>query len=84
MTARTGDGDRIATLGTGHVELATARFGARSPARGSGICPKGQTMISTAPAPAAVRFDEPADDGDLMVARAGRTRFLNVPERRYP
>lgn len=40
-------------------------------------------MISTAPGPAAVRFDEPADDADLMVAQAGRARFLRVPERRY-
>jgi hypothetical protein len=40
-------------------------------------------MSSTAPAPVAVRFDEPADDADLMAARAGRTRFLRVPERRY-
>jgi hypothetical protein len=40
-------------------------------------------MISTAPGPAAVQFERPADDADLMVARAGRTRFLDVPERRY-
>ena len=41
-------------------------------------------MIATAPGSLTVRFDEPADDADLMVARAGRIRFLNVPERRYP
>jgi hypothetical protein len=40
-------------------------------------------MVSSAPAPVAVRFDEPADDASLMLARAGLTRFLDVPERRY-
>jgi len=32
-------------------------------------------------APVAVHFDQPTDDADLLAARIGRTRFLDVPER---
>ena len=40
-------------------------------------------MVSAAPTPTAVHFDEPTDDADLLSAKVGRTRFLVVPERRY-
>jgi hypothetical protein len=40
-------------------------------------------MISAAPGPTAVHFDEPGSDADLLAARVGRTRFLVVPERRH-
>lgn len=40
-------------------------------------------MTIAALAPTAVQFDEPADNAALLAAKAGRTRFLIVPMRRY-
>lgn len=40
-------------------------------------------MVVAAVAPVPIHFEEPTDDAGLLVATAGRTRFLIVPERRY-
>ena len=39
-------------------------------------------MIAAA-ASTAIQFEEPTDDAGLLAAKAGQTRFLIVPERRY-
>jgi hypothetical protein len=40
-------------------------------------------MVIAAVASEPIHFDEPTDEAGLLTARAGRTRFLIVPERRY-
>lgn len=40
-------------------------------------------MVIAAEVPAPVHFDEPTDDAGLLAAKAGQTKFLIVPERRY-
>jgi hypothetical protein len=40
-------------------------------------------MVSAVSGPTAIQFDEPGSEAELLAARAGRTRFLVVPERRY-